>query len=607
MNHPSNGKGDGKPAVDSSRDNAKNEDAGKAEGESSQPAKRSVRFDPSTSNAPPSTAADAIPPKKRPPRMHPDAIPKHLSPTKVGKANPVRDLSLFLGFIVFVMYVTYDFGNPEPAKSSLIETMEMAAENVNQMSEALTRMAERQFEKTQASRPNVPCALFASPSAIPGAGLGLFAGRDYAMGEIIPVFPEGLQAAAGAAGLLPIPVNDGGFGSDGSFLWAPAHALLLKHHPLLANVNGTLFVPHDQGRRPTTDKAAFEMTATQPIKAGTELFATLEAHPHGHLLHANRNGQFAGWRHPNDASSSSSSSSRPFSRIPTPGDYELADQIWDDADLAVRRMRTVHRLAQVHCGTWFGTLKGVVSTIHPNVGSLLPATQPPHERGNHTAALASLKNQTVLQLRVKGSCVVDDVVYPAPSSTSDASPRAVAGRHIKKGALLTRIPLYAVPAGSDPSRSCSPTDHDAEQGGERECSFEDDPFRHPLGISAGSSSVVLYPLAHAGLLLTSKGRDGDDSVEKPDGGPRSIGGGNLDIQWADVAWSLHPSLMWNVVATADIRQGDEVRRNARICQCSSLRFDLFCFCAGLIVPCTSALFFWPPARTWKIRLGVPVS
>ena len=221
MNHSSNDKVDGKPALESSRGNdkaasleadAKNDsgkvdDAGKTEEESSQPKKRSVRFDPSTSAPASNDVAGAEPTKKRPPRMHPDAIPKHLSPTKVGKANPVRDFSLFLGFIVFVMYVTYDFGNPEPTKSSLIETMEMAAENVNQMSDALNRMAMRQFEKSQASRPDVPCSVFASPSSIPGAGLGLFAGRDYAAGEVRKTLCCSSQSPSTAASAATLHTN----------------------------------------------------------------------------------------------------------------------------------------------------------------------------------------------------------------------------------------------------------------------------------------------------------------------------------------------------------------------------------------------------------------
>jgi hypothetical protein len=157
---------------------------------------------------------------------------------------------------------------------------------------------------------------------------------------------------------------------------------------------------------------------------------------------------------------------------------------------------------------------------------------------------------------------------------------------------LTRIPLYAFPQ-SDQTISFSPRDGDAEQGHDkRECSTFDDPFRHPFEVSAGSG-VVLYPLALAGLVFAAsnvKERSADDV--KKDGGARSDG--NLELQWADVAWSLHPdrsslrdvldsppgSLIWNLVATADIRLGDEVRQSrggsseARGAYWYSLGFDV---------------------------------
>jgi hypothetical protein len=309
-----------------------------------------------------------------------------------------------------------------------------------------------------------------------------------------------------------------------------------------------------------------------------------------------------------------------FGRIPTAADYEMADRIWDDADRAHRATQASHRLAQIQSGAWYKAMAQAVSRIDPVVGALLPSHQPRRERatgsplpGRQTAReratqpaaagrarsaeaeeadrelaasslWSSLLNQTEAQLKVKGSCLADDVAYgpgaprPEAAAGSDAESAAsasscsaagsargdavpVAGRAVKKGSVLTRIPLLAALKE------------------EHEGIHHSDSHAPRFGDELPSSRVVLYPLVHPLLVLPRAPAAGAPGEADASATRRP----NLEVRWTEAPWhassrpressigqvlELPPgSLVWDVVALAHVAEGEEVRSGGGMTMC----------------------------------------
>jgi len=112
--------------------------------------------------------------------------------------------------------------------------------------------------------------------SIPGAGLSLFAGKHYNTNDTVLTSNLAFKLGEESRNLLE-------FG------------LILKHHPLLANLNGGIWRHDGDGMS--------ELTASKEILPGHELFLSFNDHP------------------------GSTSQSKLFSNIPQPEHYELADEI----------------------------------------------------------------------------------------------------------------------------------------------------------------------------------------------------------------------------------------------------------------------------------------
>lgn len=99
----------------------------------------------------------------------------------VGKADPVRDMGIFAGFIGFMLLVSYmyqDVGRPNPDNKSSLGKLQSMKKSMN---EALKQAASLHPR----IEPRLDCDLFLAPSAIPNGGISVFAGKDYSKGEEI--------------------------------------------------------------------------------------------------------------------------------------------------------------------------------------------------------------------------------------------------------------------------------------------------------------------------------------------------------------------------------------------------------------------------------------
>jgi hypothetical protein len=85
----------------------------------------------------------------------------------VGKADPVRDIGIFAGFIGFMLLISYmyhDVGRPNPENKSSLGKLQSMKKSMN---EALKQAA----SLTPRIEPRLDCHLFLAPSAIPNGGI----------------------------------------------------------------------------------------------------------------------------------------------------------------------------------------------------------------------------------------------------------------------------------------------------------------------------------------------------------------------------------------------------------------------------------------------------
>lgn len=117
------------------------------------------------------SATDANRPIRRQQQLKP--VQPH-NPAKIGKANPKRDIPLFLGLVGFLFLVAYSFSGVGTEKKQ---------KSVREMQAELRKHIEASHAREQAKKRTMDCDLFIASSSIPGAGLGVFAGKRYDIGD----------------------------------------------------------------------------------------------------------------------------------------------------------------------------------------------------------------------------------------------------------------------------------------------------------------------------------------------------------------------------------------------------------------------------------------
>ena len=96
----------------------------------------------------------------------------------VGKANLKRDIPIFLGvfgFLAILAYMLGDVGKVDNSKNK--------KPSIRDLQERLKKSLEETRARDLARKRTIECDLFLASSSIPGAGLGIFAGKHFQEGD----------------------------------------------------------------------------------------------------------------------------------------------------------------------------------------------------------------------------------------------------------------------------------------------------------------------------------------------------------------------------------------------------------------------------------------
>ena len=223
-------------------------------------------------------------PNTKPPKaFRPSKIgykdPPQRNQTKFGKANLARDIPIFVGIIAILLFFAFQMGEIGEISNNGVK------ESPTAKLDRLKASIEEQMNKKKEIYENrmIGCNLFLADSTIPGAGLSLFSGTHYNKSATVLQSSLAFKFIQNNKTLID-------------------YALLLKHHPLLANLKGDVWMLNGNNGNST-----MTMKASQEIFPGQELFLSFDDHP-----------------------ASSHLQTQLFLNIPIPTDFELADEIVKD-------------------------------------------------------------------------------------------------------------------------------------------------------------------------------------------------------------------------------------------------------------------------------------
>lgn len=322
------------------------------------------------------------------------SIPRRVKLGKKGANTALRDAFFLFSFVGMLLYFAMNIevgptADNKPRKKDKIAI----GQQLNKIQKGMATMMMEAVEKT---RRKEGCELFTATSSIPEAGLGVFAGRRYLKGEVI------YQTSVAA----PLSMPDGSVENISSLAW------LLKFHPTLSNVENDQIVG-----------GAMQLRTTRTIKGGEELFLPYDLHPLQVLsLH-----------------------NRPlFGNIPVASDYEMAEDLQKAISGHARQMEVAHArrvqdAVKLNTGYLYSLGASIVSRYAPNVAKLLPASRTElHQRKDLPLHLATLKNKTLSDLQIRGSCLGDTRFQKSEDNTGVV----VATRSVKKDETLQVVPVH---------------------------------------------------------------------------------------------------------------------------------------------------------------------
>jgi hypothetical protein len=298
------------------------------------------------------------------------------SPTKFGKGNPVRDAILLVSLLVFFIFIS---GEHEPTKKSK-EDLDVPPPRT-----LLDKLKDLAMEAGQKRRKTL-CNLFLYNGSIPGTGLSYFAGRDFEVGELL------LEEFSS------IPLEN---------MFVSPTAFVLKHHPLLSNVQGVLYYAASDLGAPSS----FQLRASQPISVGDELFAQYDAALHNRSI---------------------------FRHIPSIADYDLTAEIVNDALRSIHDHKTRDGKHICSMTPVMKFMKQSIARFNPMVSTLLPSSSTASQRfRNLPPSVAVLRNQTLNNLQLSAFCLDD-----APAGIDDVGRRATGlDISIEHGSLVVTLPV----------------------------------------------------------------------------------------------------------------------------------------------------------------------
>jgi hypothetical protein len=355
----------------------------------------------------------------------------------VGKAFPARDIAIALGILGFFMWCASDFQPEKYGPQTKVQSKHAHPEIWKQLASVLEQSAVASMNTIQQKSPprTNPCPLFLHPSSIPGTGPGLFAGQDYDAGD---------EVISSLLSRIPFDVSSNS--SESTWLLHP-YAFLIKHHPILFNVQGTLMMAQDSKATDALidnadDSRSNEwgtLRALRPIRAGEELFVAWSDHT-----------QSLGLTHHDTASPP------PFDYIPTEPDYATADAILVDVRSTGQRMQAAHRRRQVtlDIGYLFSLNHRTVLKFQPRVAALLPTSKKEGDARLYfpSTLYSALKNVTLLALQQSAHCLSDTRVASSTATKATNSEQGsvlVAARKLRKNDLVLPVPLSIRERGSE--------------------------------------------------------------------------------------------------------------------------------------------------------------
>ena len=296
------------------------------------------------------------------------------------------------------------------------------------------------------------CGLYLAQSSIPSAGLGIFAGVDYATGSRIGASPP---STVGVPVVDPVALYEaeelisefgwnaasvGGFteadlGDVFTLLMGDSGAMLANFHPTLGNVlpGGLSDVTYSNGDRGSPGSGAytsydnFTFVAKADIQAGQEILASVNENWYDYLREK-----------------------KPGIFIPTKDDYDRADKLVKRLDEFRRnhsgRVTDAQFLDMVH------RIKTEMLSYEPsksnsqdaNIIQLLPSSLSGFDAAAEKGTARSQLNERSLDwLEQNGRCL-DDTIVSGTSQIANAGRGAFAKRFIGEGSIITTIPLVQV-------------------------------------------------------------------------------------------------------------------------------------------------------------------
>lgn len=353
----------------------------------------------------PSFSGEGIPAKAEP-RY---AVPRHeiildprQDPRKIRlgkKANIGRDLSVAFVVLAVLFYFTNDWSAPQELKQDQRHTKSDHKKMIQEKYQAMKDSVARDMhEKIESTRRLEACSLYLHKSSIPGVSRGIYAGKDYASGEVV------LRTSTTTLGMV---------GKGGEPLSISSYGFLINHHPFLANV---------QGPGVLSAEGWIELRATRRLQAGEELFLPYDAHP-----------------------ASKVSVGSMLESIPKAEDYRKADEIMRDLKLTANRMRVSQGRQGILLDTsfLFSFTRRTISQFDPNLIHLIPGSRKDDDsRPEGPIALTALQNTTLYWLQAFGRCLDTIYVETPDDGVSVSDLAAMVNEDINEGMPIAPAPLF---------------------------------------------------------------------------------------------------------------------------------------------------------------------
>lgn len=347
-----------------------------------------------------------VPGEKEEVFANPPNTPRRVT-MKGSGLNAMHLMAVGVSILASILWMAADFTkSPQERKSAAVKQKEELKRSIADFRRKQDLKAELEYQKKARKE---SCDLYLSKSSIPNSGYTLYAGRDYAAGEI--VLGEDFDDS--------IPIGNG-------TMHLASFTFLVHSHPVLNNVKGTTF-----GRTSTK----MELIASKEIKAGAELFVPYSIHPLS-------------------LKSKIAEVTELFPYIPTTLDYRLVDEILRDVTETRRRMENSDRRqgSTISTGYLFDLLQRTVARLEPELARLMPASLKEVDRWvdkktqkMSSASVAALTQPSLASLKYSAKCWTD---------VGDASDTraTVVTRKVSNGNVITTIPVYMT-TGKDASRS----------------------------------------------------------------------------------------------------------------------------------------------------------